>query len=51
MPKRTRQIDRFKDAGREAGTDMSKEEFDRVIGGLAKPKPQEQKKPEVEDAF
>ena len=29
---------RFRDAGREAGADMSKEEFARVNGGLAKPK-------------
>ena len=33
---------RFKEAAREAGTDMTKEEFARVIGGLAKPKPQPQ---------
>ena len=31
-------LKRFKDAAREAGADMSKEEFARVIGGLAKPK-------------
>ena len=29
---------RFIDAAREAGADMSKEEFARVIGGLVKPK-------------
>ena len=31
------QIDRFKKAARETDADMTKEEFDRVIGGLAKP--------------
>ena len=37
------QSDRFKQAAREAGADMSKEEFARVISGLAKPQtpPQE----------
>jgi len=33
------QLDRFKEAARDAGADMSKDEFGRVIGGLAKPKP------------
>ena len=33
------QGDRFKKAAREADADMSKEEFARVIGGLAKPGP------------
>ena len=32
------QIQRFKEAARESGADMSKDEFARVIGGLAKPK-------------
>lgn len=32
------QIDKFRRAAREAGADMSKEEFARVVGGLAKPK-------------
>ena len=36
--KTTNQIDRFKKAARDAGADMTKEEFGRVIGGLAKPK-------------
>ena len=34
----TVQLDRFKDAARQSGADMTKEEFARVIGGLAKPK-------------
>ena len=33
------QIEQFKKAARKAGADMSKEEFGRVIGGLAKPTP------------
>ena len=33
------QLERFQKAAREAGADMSKDEFARVIGGLAKPKP------------
>ena len=33
------QVQRFKEAAREAGADMSKEEFARVISGLAKPEP------------
>ena len=33
------QLERFQKAAREADADMSKEEFARVIGGLAKPKP------------
>ena len=33
------QIERFKKAAREAGTNMSKEEFGRVIGGMATPAP------------
>ena len=49
------QMKRFKKAAREAGTDMTKEEFARVIGGLAKPKPQPRAQPpdkdqEAEDA-
>ena len=40
MPdKRNSQKSRFQEAAREAGADMSKEEFARVIGGLAKPTP------------
>ena len=31
------QIEQFKKAARKAGADMSKEEFGRVIGGLAPP--------------
>ena len=34
------QTERFKQGAREAGADMSKEEFARVIGKVAKPKPQ-----------
>lgn len=34
------QLDRFKRAARDAGADMTKEDFGRVIGGLAKPKPE-----------
>ncbi len=34
------QLRRFKEAASESGADMTKEEFARVIGGLAKPKPQ-----------
>ena len=46
---------RFEEAARKAGADMSKEEFARVIGGLAKPKPQPRAQPpdkdqEAEDA-
>ena len=33
------QLDRFKKAAGEAEADMSKDEFARVIGGLAKPTP------------
>ena len=33
------QIQRFKEAARDAGADMSKEDFARVIGGLSKPEP------------
>ena len=49
------QVQRFKEAAREAGADMSKDEFGRVIGGLAKSKPRPPKQPpdtdqEVEDA-
>ena len=38
------QLSRFKEAAREAGADMSKEEFGRVIGGLAKPRPEREAK-------
>ena len=31
------QTERFKEAARESGADMSKDELGRVIGGLAKP--------------
>ena len=31
------QAERFKEAARESGADMSKEEFAQAIGGLAKP--------------
>ena len=49
------QSERFKRAAREAGIDMTKQEFARVIGGLAKPKPRQQAQPpdkdqEAEDA-
>ena len=45
------QLSRFKDAAREAGADMTKEEFARVIGGLAKPKlPATDEKPEKDQA-
>lgn len=40
------QSDRFKRAAREAGADMDKEEFARVIGKIATPKPE--KKPETD---
>ena len=33
----TPQAKRFRDAARESGADMTKDEFARVIGGLAKP--------------
>lgn len=40
MKKRqTKQIDRFKKAAREAGTDMGKKEFNRVLGKILKAKP------------
>ena len=32
------QADRFAQAARDAGAEMTKEEFARIIGGLAKPK-------------
>ena len=32
------QLQRFKEAARESGADMSKEEFAHVVGELAKPK-------------
>lgn len=38
------QIEKFRRAVRESGADMTKDEFGRVIGGMAKPKPE--KKPE-----
>ena len=44
MPKKQtsdNQSERFKRAARDADADMSKEEFGRVIGGLAKSKPEE----------
>ena len=41
-----KQSERFKEAAREAGADMDKDEFTRVIGGLAKPNPVEPKKPD-----
>ena len=45
------QLDRFKKAAREAGADMTKDEFARVIGGLAKPKPNEpDQKPDTNQA-
>lgn len=34
------QSERFKRAARDAGADMTKDEFTRVVGGLAKPKPE-----------
>lgn len=33
------QVDKFKEAAREAGADMDEEEFDRTLGDLAKSKP------------
>ena len=43
------QLERFEHAAREAGADMGKEEFGRVIGGLAKPKPEKKPEPERPD--
>ena len=34
------QPERFKRAACDAGADMTKDEFTRVVGGLAKPKPE-----------
>ena len=39
MDTKKKQLRRFKEAARESGADMSKDEFARVIGGLANPKP------------
>ncbi len=40
MPKADKQqLDRFKQAAQEAGADMSKKEFGRAIGKIAKPEP------------
>ena len=39
MKSKENQLKKFQDAAREAGADMTKDEFGRVIGGLAKPKP------------
>ncbi len=38
------QVQEFKEAAREAGADMDKDEFGHVLGGLAKP--DEPKKPD-----
>ena len=47
----TPQIKRFKKAASDGGADMTKEEFARVIGGLAKPKlPATDEKPEKDQA-
>ena len=53
MPKTRKQTQieqsrRFIDAAREAGADMSKEKFDRVIGGLTKPKSDTKQEPKTE---
>ena len=37
------QLQRFKDAAREAGADMTKKELTRIIGGLAKPQAADEK--------
>ena len=42
------QLERFQKAAREADADMSKEEFARVIGGLAKPKSDAKQGPKTE---
>ena len=34
------QSERFKRAARDAGADMTKDEFTRVVAGLAQPKPE-----------
>ncbi len=40
MPKSDKQqLDRFKQAAQEAGADMSKEEFEHVIGKIARSEP------------
>ena len=39
---------KFIEAAREAGADMSKDEFARVIGGLAKPKSDAKQGPKTE---
>ncbi len=38
---RDTQSERFKEAARKSGADIGKEEFASVIGGLAKPKPED----------
>ena len=50
--KTKKQHRKFVEAARESGADITKEEFGRVIGGLAKPKPEEklEKNQEAEDA-
>ena len=42
-PKKTDQLERFKQAARESGANMGKREFSRLLGKIAKAKP---KKPE-----
>ena len=45
------QTERLKEAARDAGADMTKEEFTCVVGGLSKPKHEEkpEKNQEAED--
>ena len=39
-PKPKSQLDRFQEAARDAGADMSKEQFGRVLGKMAKAEPE-----------
>ena len=39
------QVERFREAARDADTDLTKEEFGRVIGGPKKSKPQPPEQP------
>ena len=42
-PKKTDQLERFKQAARESGANMGKREFSRVLGKILKPKPKPDK--------
>ena len=43
-PKKTDQLERFKQAARESGANMGKREFSRLLGKIAKAKPKPERK-------